>query len=152
MATIAGVSPVLLRAVASPSSRSSSAVTAATSRALIAVSSWLSAWDKGEALPARQSCCSARDLGLFRQSIPHRRPLGHDKADRFRLVLHVGGKGAAHLVVVAELQAIGPVARILGRPRAPEDVHGADVPLGKGRLRLVAGFRVLRQPLHPVLA
>src|SRR5262249_25640652 len=93
----------------------------------------------------------AGDLRLFARAVPHPRPLRHRAPARTRLRSHLAGEGLAPLVVVAQLQTVLPVDRVLGRAGAAEDVHGADVPAVERLLRLVVGLGVFGQPLHPEL-
>src|SRR4029453_14638426 len=61
-------------------------------------------------------------------------------------------EGAAHLVVVARLEAELLVEAILGRIGPAEDVHGAHVPLLQRILRLPPGRVAGGEPMHPELA
>src|SRR4030095_12389695 len=62
-----------------------------------------------------------------------------------------GGEGLADPVVVAQLEAEGAVALVLGGAGTTEDVPLRPVPAVERGLRLVVGRRVAGQPLDPVL-
>src|SRR5262245_33150817 len=101
--------------------------------------------ERGSPTPRGRPGASARDLGLLGKAIPHRLPGRHPEAELLAQSLHLDCELLPDLVVVAELEPILPVQRVLGRARAAEDVHGADVPLGERRLGLVVSGRVLGQ-------
>src|SRR5215813_11389142 len=123
---------------------------------------WRPLWPLAPTAPARTAASRRavaarrtplpRDLGLLGQAIPHRLPLGQMETDGLRLVLHLIREGLADLIVVAELE---PVTAIHGVPRragAPEDVHGADVPLVQRGLGFIVGLGILGELLDPELA
>src|SRR4029453_98520 len=91
------------------------------------------------------------DLRLFGEPVPHGLPLRHGEPDRLRLVSRLVGEGLADLVVVAQLEAVLPVHGVSGGAGAAEDVHGADVPLVEGGLRLVPRGGILGELPDPEL-
>src|SRR5215470_2622328 len=99
-----------------------------------------------------QPDASARDLRFFGQLLPDGLPDRHLEPEFLAQARHLGGERLAYFVVVARLETVAPIERVLRRARAAEDVHRADVPLGERRLGLVTRGGILGELLDPVFA
>src|SRR5436309_8901798 len=92
------------------------------------------------------------DVGFLGQLGPLGPPLRYGQAELVAELPDLRGEGLADFVVVTELELEPSIYLVLRRSGTSEDVHRPDVPLGEGRLSLLAGPGVLGELLHPVLA